>query len=59
MKPDSQRTDDPTRFSGSQVRHQYGPYRILSLLGAGGMARCIGCTTTGLAAMLPSRVSSA
>jgi serine/threonine protein kinase len=35
MKPEpQQRPEDP---SGSQVGQQYGPYRILSLLGVGGM----------------------
>jgi eukaryotic-like serine/threonine-protein kinase len=37
MKPEPRRPEDPSRTSGSQVGHQYGPYRILSLLGAGGM----------------------
>ena len=38
MKPEAQqRPDDLSRTSGSEVGQQYGPYRILSLLGAGGM----------------------
>jgi serine/threonine protein kinase len=38
MKPEpQQRPDDLSGTSGSQVGQQYGPYRILSLLGAGGM----------------------
>jgi serine/threonine protein kinase/formylglycine-generating enzyme required for sulfatase activity/pimeloyl-ACP methyl ester carboxylesterase len=38
MKPEpQQRPEDLSRTSGSQVGRQYGPYRILSLLGAGGM----------------------
>ena len=38
MKPELQpRPEDLSRTSGSQVGRQFGPYRILSLLGAGGM----------------------